>query len=95
MKRSGQRELSRYAHDDSRPAQGPAAHAWWPKELAAFLVLILGLYAWGAWVVRKHATLLFRLATRGILLGAVLNLLGAALAIDLLSRAVFARECDR
>jgi hypothetical protein len=56
-----------------------APSPWLP--LAAFVIVTLSLYAWGRWVSRRHGTLVFRLAARGVLLGAVLTLTGAALAM--------------
>ena len=47
---------------------------------AAFAALI-AVYLWGLWVARRQATLVFRIAARGALLGGILTLAGAAWAM--------------
>lgn len=55
--------------------------------LAVSLVLCVVLYAWGRWVSRRRRGLVFRVAARGTLVGAVLALAGVAWAMRQLAAA--------
>jgi hypothetical protein len=49
--------------------------------VAAFVLLSAALYAWGIWVERRHGTLIYRLAARGVLVGIVFGLGGLSWAL--------------